>query len=224
MITLNIRQILRFFDENIEVTKHSNAIKIIIGEELMLALLLEYFKRTEIYSYAIVEQPCTTGKKKGPWLDAWLKVQDSMSSNPFFYQVEVKSWSAHGIGGKSKFIDPDWSESEFSEYKRKIWGHYWNNGKFSADAVNKVLTPMKPPELSATVKPLACLWEMMHPEGNETPFFTVKTAPNSYFSEVSVFSISSFLRGLHPKEPVLTLELPILSERLDQVNKLFTTK
>jgi hypothetical protein len=223
MITLNIRQILQFFDEDKKATKHSNAIKTIIGEELMLALLLEYFKREGICA-SVIPQSCTTGNKKGNRLDAWVKVQDPISSNPFFYQVEVKSWSAHGIGGKSKFIDPDWSESEFREYKRKIWGHYWNNGKFSADAVNKVLTPMKPPESSAIFKPLACLWEMMHPEGNETPFFTVKTAPNSDFSEVSVFSISSFLRGLHLKEPVLALELPILSERLDQVNKLFTTK
>lgn len=223
MITLNIRQILQFFDEDKEATKHSNAIKTIIGEELMLSLLLEYFKQEGIYASII--QPCTTGKKKGNRLDAWVKIQNPISSNPFFYQVEVKSWSAHGIGGKSKFINPDWSESEYREYRRKIWGHYWKNGRFNADEINKVLTQMNPPESSATVKPLACLWEMMHPEGDETPFFTIKTSPNSYyFSEVSVFSVSSFLRGLSSKETVLTLNLPVLSERLVHLNNLFTTK
>jgi predicted lysophospholipase L1 biosynthesis ABC-type transport system permease subunit len=64
----------------------------------------------------------------------------------------------------------------------------------------------------------------MHPDGDDDPFFTVKTAPNSYFAEVSVFSVSSFLRSLLPKEPVLALKLPILSERLDHLNNLFTTK
>jgi hypothetical protein len=220
MITLNIRQILQFFDEDKEATKHSNAIKTIIGEELMLALLLEYFKQEEIYA-SIIAQPCTTGKKKGYRLDAWVKVQEPMSSNPFFYQVEVKSWSAHGIGRQSTFIDSKWTD--FCEYKRKIWGHYWKNGRFGTDEVNKVLTPMNPPESSATVKPLACLWEMMHPDGDENPFFTVEAGQDSYFREVSVFSVSSFLRGLSSNKTELILDLPDLSERLEWLNKIFIT-
>ncbi len=222
MITLNIRQILQFFDEDKEATKHSNAVKTIIGEELMLALLLEYFKQEGIYASII--QPCTTGKKKGNRLDAWVKIQKPTSSNLCFYQVEVKSWSAHGIGGKSKFINPDWSESEYCDYKRKIWGNYWKNGRFNADEINKVLTQMNPPESSAIVKPLACLWEMMHPDGDKNPFFTVKTAQDSYFREVSIFSVSSFLRGLSSNESELKLDLPILSARLERLNKIFAIK
>jgi hypothetical protein len=122
----------------------------------MLSLLLEYFNREKILS-GVISQSCTTGKKKGRRLDAWVKVQDPISSNPFFYQVEVKSWSAHGIGRQGTFIDPAWTESKFREYKRKIWEQYWKDGRFCADAVNKVLTQMNPPELGALVKPLACL-------------------------------------------------------------------
>jgi hypothetical protein len=223
MITLNIRQILQFFDEDKKATKHSNAIKTIIGEELMLALLLEYFKREGICA-SVIPQSCTTGNKKGNRLDAWVKVQDPISRNPFFYQVEVKSWSAHGIGRQGTFIDYNWIKSEFCEYKRKIWGHYWKNSRFSMDAVNKVLTPMLSPDSNVTVKPLACLWEMMHPEGDENPFFTVEIDKNSDFQKVYIFSVSSFLRNLSPNEPELMLNLPVLSKRLEYLNKIFTTK
>jgi hypothetical protein len=218
-ITINRGELLNFFDSDIKVRHHSSSIKAIIGEELMLALLVEYFRRNR-ETAKVVSRTCTTGNKKGHQLDAWLEVKHKSGPHDIvLYQVEVKSWSAHGVGGGSKYLRDGASEEELSRHMKLAWSHYWKDGDFLNPGLNKVLTPMMPP-YAAKVLPLACLWAPLHPDGKLEPFFR----PNekcSNFPEVWVFSASSFLRSISLTDEPIKLKLPIYSERMRLLNNLF---
>ena len=77
----------------------------------------------------------------------------------------------------------------------------------------------KPPCHDAKVKPLACVWTAVHPNGEATPFFEVDTAGNQHFASVSVFSMSGFLGGL--EQEYLELDLPITSKRIQWLESIF---
>src|SRR5687767_14506054 len=96
-ITVNVESLLSFYDENREVGRHSNAIKTLAGEELGFALLIEYFNRIGV-SAKLLNRTCNTGNAKGSRLDGWIEAK-SVSLPTIYYQVEVKSWSIHGVGG-----------------------------------------------------------------------------------------------------------------------------
>lgn len=221
---INVRAVLSFFDEDRTVSKHSNAIKTMTGEEFMFALLIEYFSRSN-FEAELVTHICTTGKSKGPRLDGWVKVKKAGTNDAHtFYQVEVKSWSAHGVGSGSRFVGPSSTTDDLAAYKREVWATYWSNGRFIEDGLNKVLTPMKCPDPIAVVKPLACLWSPVHPTGDATPFFFVRPEPRASFPEVFVFSASSFLRGIEANEPTLKLRLPQLAARMGRLDTFFVTQ
>ena len=223
-LAINVRALLSFFDEDKTVSKHSNAIKTMAGEELMFALLIEYFLR-DGFDAELLAHPCTTGKSKGPRLDGWVKVKKAGTADvPTFYQVEVKSWSAHGVGGGARFVKPSATPNDLAAYRRDVWAMYWLNGRFIEDGLNKVLTPMKCPVSDAIVKPLACLWSPVNSTGDATPFFSVRPEPSEPFPDVFVFSASSFLRGIEAKEPTLNLHLPQLVERMGYLSSIFVTQ
>jgi len=218
-LSVNLREVLSFFDEDRSVTKHSNAIKTLAGEEFMFELLLNYFRRSGATA-DLVSRKCTTGKSRGRRLDGWVKTEKFGQTT--YYQVEVKSWSAHGVGGGSRFVSPNANAAELAKYRREVWALYWANGRFIEDGLNKVLTPMKCPTEGFTVRPLACLWAPVHPKGQEDPFFTVALDPPTPFSKVDVFSASSFLRGVAASESELKLVLPDVAERMMWLNRLFS--
>ncbi len=223
-LTIDVRAVLSFFDEDRTVSRHSNAIKAMAGEEFMFALLIEYFSRSGLDA-ELLNQPCTTGRPSGPRLDGWVTVRKGDSKeSPIFYQVEVKSWSAHGIGSGSRFIKPSASADDIATFKREIWATYWSKGRFIENGLNKVLSPMACPDPVAVVKPLACLWSAVHPTGDLLPFFSVQPNTQTPFPEVFVFSASSFLRGIEATEPTLQLRLPQLAERTRLLNTLFVTQ
>ncbi len=218
---INVRAVLSFFDEDVAVSRHSNAIKTMAGEEFMFALLIEYLSRSG-YKSELLDKTCTTGHQRGHRLDGWLVVRKENSEEaPFYYQVEVKSWSAHGVGSGARFVNRMATADALAAYRQEMWSKYWTNGRFVEDGLNKVLTPMKCPNAWAEVKPLACLWSPIHPSGDAIPFFSVKVAPSQHFDEVFVFSASSFLRNIEAKEPTLKLQLPQLAKRMEWINALF---
>lgn len=219
-LSVNVRSLLSFFDEDRTTTRHSNAIKTVAGEELMFAILLEYFRRSDIQA-EVVDRRCTTGRSKGHRLDGWLKTTHLGDNQSIYYQVEVKSWSAHGVGGGARFLNPAATEDEVARYKREVWSLYWTGGRFIADGLNKVLTPMKCPVPHAVVRPLACLWALVHPDGGQSPLFSVTPSTPAPFPEVWVFSASAFLRSIVAKDPLLRLPLPELEERMRWLNTLF---
>ena len=95
---VDITELLRFYDELPEARRHASAVKGIAGEELSIALLLHYFAREGIKAEKVDGVP-STGRARGPRLDAWIHVWGSLRGT--LYQVEVKSWSAHSLQGKA---------------------------------------------------------------------------------------------------------------------------
>ena len=214
---VDIKRLIKFYDEDPSVKSHSNAIKTLAGEELGFALLMEYFKRQK-RKVKHLDVPCNTGNRKGPRLDGWLKASGD-NGEEVYYQVEVKSWSFHGVGGNAKPLKYECTQARLAKFKQEEWQRYWADGQFKQPTLNKVLRRMKPPSRDATVKPLACIWTAVHPKGEATPFFEVATAENQHFDSVSVFSMSGFLRGLG--QEYLELDLPITSERIQWLQRIF---
>jgi hypothetical protein len=94
-IRVNLRELINFYDSDAAMAKHANAIKIVAGEELNLAVLTHYFTSRGATAN-LLDAKCNTGPLKGSRLDAWLRVATDTVT---FYQVEVKAWSFHGYGG-----------------------------------------------------------------------------------------------------------------------------
>jgi hypothetical protein len=263
-IKVNIRELVTFYDESDDAQKHSSAIKSLVGEPLAFALLRNYFdqltpKNCSRWLPADQNEPagkflrCTTGGKQGHWLDGWFEVKRN-GSDITYYQVEVKSWSFHGIGNKGQRLPVDVVGAPLRKRQIEIWKKYWDGQIFRQEDINKVLLKMQPPTANgkviadAKVLPLVCLWEAVHPGDNAmegrpinttvplAEFFSVK--PGEYkcskllktgdsltsaeFEELFVFSMSTYLRKLLAnKIDLLELELPLVGERRDCLNKFF---
>jgi hypothetical protein len=213
---IDLNQLLFFFDEKNEARAHANAIKTMAGEELGFALLLQYFRQNGVDARRETV-PCTTGKYRGHRLDGWVKV--SREKSDLYYQVEVKTWSQHSIGGRPLPVAA--TETQLREFKKERWRRYWANGTFKDKELIKVLTPMKPPITPGIVEPLACIWDAVHPEGSDAPFFSVPLL-NGPFRIVHVFSMSAFVRGLTGR--TLKLQMPCLQDRLDWLQRIFRTE
>ena len=212
ILTISVRELVRFFDEKPKGTHgHATAVVGVLGEDLSSALLVRCL--AERYGDArLVSRKCTTGKQRGPRLDCW--VGATVGAAWTLFQVEIKSWSAHAIGGKILAVDagPD----DLRAHRIERWRHQWNGETFRNKAVRKVLHPMKQPE-QGHVKPLACFWDAMHPDGHPDPLFVVPVTSGT-FDEVWVFSVSSYLRGLSAE--TLELEMRAAAARLGWLARL----
>lgn len=106
-----------------------------------------------------------------------------------------------------------------SSYKIERWEKEWTGMGFRNPAITKVLTPMKPARVGVRVAPLACFWTALHPDGATSPWFTVPLGAGAAFSEVSIFSMSSYLRTV--SDTVLEVSMPAFSARRDWIGRLF---
>jgi len=164
MVSINRRALLRFFDEVPEDScGHATAVVAIAGEELGLALLLDYFSKTATPAKKL-EGSCSQGRKRGHRLDAWVERGSTL------YQVEVKNWSAHSIGGTP--LRADASPQELSNFRMARWNEVWVNGTLDDASATKVLERMRSPRRGANVEPLIVFWVAMLKEGKPYPFFT----------------------------------------------------
>ena len=136
------------------------------------------------------------------------------------FQVEVKNWSAHAIGGKR--LCRGASSQEIAEYKRQRWRHEWcDSTGFRAKTLQKLLKRMQRP-LNLPVGPLACMWTALHPEGKSESFFSreipVALRGEEGFKRVWFFSMSAYLRSLACEDVVI--EMPDTAKRLQWLSKL----
>jgi len=134
------------------------------------------------------------------------------------YQVEVKNWSAHSIGGKPLSLDA--SPSELTAYRQHRWQYTWDTrgNAFWDRPLAKVLEPMFAPE-SWPVEPVACLWTALHPTGDDEFWFSVPLPDGPSFSRVWFFSMSAYLRSLN--EEHILLSMPKTAQRKRWLGRLF---
>jgi hypothetical protein len=210
MIKVVPTDLLYFFDEVPPCSRgHATAIVAVAGEELGVALLLHYLRSVGRKARAL-EGPCTSGRRKGKWLDRWIYIS---APSQLLYQVEVKNWSAHAIGGTRLPVNAPLSERR--RYAREKWTSFWNGKTFRTANMRKVLLPMKPPIPGVPVEPVICFWTYC----SVKPFFTVSTRGKCAFRRVHVFSMSSYLRSCGSK--ALRLDMPLCVQRLSWLRKLF---
>ena len=160
-IEIDIEALLHFFDESPpESQGHATGIVAIAGEDLGAGLLTHYLE-AQGASAEVLPGPCSQRTKRGKRLDRWVCVTQDGST--VYYQVEIKNWSAHAIGGKVLKLDA--SAEEVAKHKRERWEKEWDGKTFRQATIAKVLLPMKLPVPGCTPEPLACFWDAMHPDG-----------------------------------------------------------
>lgn len=218
---VDCQELLSFYDVDQSARTHSNAIKTLAGEELGFALLIDYFNSRGEQAKRM-PQKCNSGKN-GPRLDGWLSVEARQKRR--IYQVEVKSWSIHGFRPGKPFPSTP-SEDELKRYRMQKWRDCWDTTQrnFWATQLQKVLYSMKTDSIGYTdVLPLACVWEAMHPQGLDDPFFVVELPTNHTFRELHVFSQSAYVRKRMAENGLveIDLELPDTEARLAYLSRIF---
>ena len=234
-ITIDRKELLRFFDEKPEGSKgQATSIVGVVGEDLNAACFQHYLESRGA-TVCVRNQSVTTGEQKGPRLDRWIDVTCSDESRIVF-QTEIKNWSAHAIGGKTLSISA--SPSEVRDYKQARWKHHWDTeGRTLKDSnTAKVLVRMQSPQGidEEVIRPLLIFWEAIGPRDKANDhLFCIKEPSYDFplelrdkwsvsdrFAELWVFSVSSYLRSL--EDPSIKLCMPNAVRRLQLLGNLFT--
>lgn len=234
---LNIKKTIKFFDEIVpERRGHISAIIGMIGEELALEIF-KHFYRHEGFITELTQKTPKTGKSRGPWLDAWLFCQKK--STKFWYQVEIKNWSAFAIGGYE--IKYDTSEDELKEWAQKRMKQqkteHFENTQGQPNKVTKVLVKMQLTDeeqgKSKIVKPLLIFWMPISAESPEV--FSryqfnkniAKLIGKKYknpFDHVDIFSASLYLRKLYKNgkgKKFIDIKMPVMEYRNILIESIF---
>ena len=175
-LTVNVKELLKFFDEKDDANKgDATGIVAMVGEDLNTAIFQHYAAARGDH-FEVVQKldksgnptgphPVTPGGKYGPWLDRWLEVKPHQGRR-FLYQTEIKGWAAAAIGGEILSVEA--SCAEVADYKQRRWEARWDSKHQTLNfhATAKVLVRMKPPkDLDALdVWPLLIFWEPIGPK------------------------------------------------------------
>jgi hypothetical protein len=226
---INRKALIEFFDTNKETNKsHSSSINAVCGEDLAVGLLKHFFEKNNKVCEDIstrVGVPKQAGVSRGKWLDNWLLVKKhSPSTTVELYQVEIKNWSAHSLGGEELALNAD--GAELTEFKSQYWTKCWDETTewFKEESVNKVFLNMKRPKgyEEHDVKRLICFWSAVssNPGENDDYFFqgTAKTKDDVKIP-FHVFSLSGYLRTLESDS--IDLDLPKIAKRLGVLGAIF---
>lgn len=195
-----------------------SAITGVIGEDLVLGLLCRRLNG-KILSYG-----CKPEGSSGRRLDAWV------SAGGKLYQVEVKNWCAHSLGGET-VPDDTIGIRQVSEKNLEVFLTHPRN----LEAIWKILGPMKPPTpLEYTeIIPLLALWApvaLSSQDPDLPPYWFdcdlanyKEVIPAQYrevtHKKIQIFSASLYLRSLRSK--VIRLSMPRTKERIRQLERLF---
>ena len=217
---LNLRELLNFYDYRVPSSNtHASAVNAVLGEDLAVALLVHYFKGVGLEVVAL-DEVCTQGTQRGFRLDKWIAVKSKTDS--IIYQVEIKNWSAHSIGGKSVMQDAD--EQYMRDFRIKRWNHQFNANKKipSQKETLKVLTKMRVPNEYSNYKheALLCFWEPLHDKGELEAFFEVDVDSDA-FNKLNVFSMSNYVSELRKTTETLEVEMPDADARIEWLRKLY---
>ena len=115
---LSRTKLIKFYDERVNNEGRGSdvsAITALLGEDLLFGLFRHYWENTEKGTLEIISYSCTTGMKKGPRLDGWLKCENA--EEKILYQTEVKNWAAYSFGESQLPLDV--SEDEIEKYRKE---------------------------------------------------------------------------------------------------------
>ena len=218
---LNLRELLNFYDYKVPSSNsHASAINAVLGEDLAVALLVHYLKGLGIEVIAL-DEVCTQGTQRGYRLDKWIAAKSASES--IIYQVEIKNWSAHSIGGKSVLIDAD--EDYMRDFRMKRWRYQFHVEKqvSSQKGTLKVLTKMRIPTEYIYYKheALLCFWEPLHHKGELEALFEVDVQSDS-FKRLKVFSMSNYVSQLLKTSETLEVEMSDADARIDWLKNLYS--
>jgi hypothetical protein len=213
---LRLASLIDFYDKEVrESQRHASAINAVMGEDLAIALLTHYFCEKG-FQVKVLARVCTTGKQKGPRLDAWIEVCEN--SVVHHYQAEIKNWSAHSIGGRSIRDDEDMRKYRLNRWKKRFDEELRLPRD---DEARKVLTPMNLPGIHSNIRPLLIFWEAMHPKGDAIEFFDVEVS-SANFDRLWIFSLSTFVRNLISRGiESLDVEMLFASQRIEWLTSRF---
>jgi hypothetical protein len=217
LVEIDVLSLLQFFDEAVPASRyHATAVVAVAGEDMGVGLIAHYLRQQGL-TVEVLPGPCTQGTHRGVRLDRWIRtIHDG---NAIYYQVEIKNWSAHAIGGKA--LKANALPNELAAHKIERWSREWDGSTFRKSGARKVLTPMKPPKPNSKVEPLIVYWDAMHPSGEREPFFFVPLE-NPAFSRVWIFSMSTYLRELLSSGiSKVMLEMPDTVQRVWWLKRLF---
>ena len=71
-------------------------------------------------------------------MDRWVAAE--IRGRRTLFQVEIKNWSAHAIGGKKLPINA--SREELRAHKKERWNNLWDGRRFRSKKAQKVRHPM----------------------------------------------------------------------------------
>ena len=240
-LLINIQETLRFFDEKPAwASGNATAIVAMLGEDLSAASLQHCLESNGASYVNVRPETVGTGRQKGPRLDRWIEA-DFADGRGVLFQTEIKSWSAWAIGGKPLAVDAP--QEEVEDYKHWYWEGQWDAERHTLKHgyVGKVLVPMKPNfDTQERVQlPLLIYWATVSPGGRTAeplqgtgghlfsiadpsyvfPFDVPDSWDNDHrFSELCVFSVSSYLRSVEKDK--LELKMPIAASRICALNRL----
>ena len=242
-VTVNVEDLLHFLDEKPWwAVGQATSVVSVVGEDLNTACFQHYLATTGACATVCIDKdgikpkPVTTGRRRGPRLDRWIRVAWPDETRTVF-QTEIKNWSAHAIGGKTLSIAA--SRKELVDYKQSRWNRHWDSDRMTLKDTGtaKVLVRMNPPEGvdENDIRPLLIFWEALGPrDRGDDHFFSVNACsrqfpfelPNSWTrfcrtSELWVFSVSSYLRSV--SSPFVELNMPVAVHRLHVLSRLFPT-
>lgn len=223
-MVINLKALLDLYDHKTKDNIGSvSAINAMIGEDLAVALFLDYARRKNL-NPSVVSEKVTQGSSKGVRLDRWLRIQEN--NKIIYFQTEIKNWTAHSYRGKSSPEDSD--KEGMKKYRKDRWEQRFDvsNHCLRDASANKVLVPMKLDStiaLNAEIRPLIIFWEAMHPEGSNDACFPVPVN-GSTFKKLWVFSMSNYVRNLiendKDKENI-EVNMPAVDTRIKWLNTIY---
>jgi hypothetical protein len=213
------QKLLEFFDQrqsNEGFGTHTSGINTWIGEDLVLGLYMHYYESLGAKILGI-SYKCTTGRKKGHQLDAWILAKRGRKR--ILLQVEVKNWAANAIGGEQVDFDP--APGELRRSANKIFKRYFADKKVKGK-VHKVFDKMRRPEdcVGCKVLPVLAVWSVIAEGNRVAPCFRVMNRfhNKTEFPRLEIFSASLYLRKIRAQ--TLTIRMPRFRRRENKVGEL----
>ena len=121
MLTVEIRELLKFFDEYHGSAKgDATGVIGVVGEDLNAACFRHYVE-SQNAKFKSWPGPVKGVGKKGPWLDCWIEV-DWPDKGKILYQTEIKNSASRAIGGAT--LSANANRQDIAKHKQERWPKY----------------------------------------------------------------------------------------------------